>query len=485
MIRTNISIILLAMVKSENTNSSQISVPECILQNANMSSNYESLVFEKKYGSSHLTHGVTYEWDSKLQGLILSAYFWGFVASAIPAAAIAEKYGPRLCVAISFVVSAVLTLLGPICAAVHPNLLIATRFGIGLFAGVVYPAVHCLISKWAPPSEKGKFISATLGGSLGTVITWPLLGNIIEHISWDWAFYITGVIVLIWTFLWILLVRDSPDGHPWIEKKEREYIVLSLAGTISTKKRMPPYKSIVTSLPAWALCVAQFGNLWGLFFLMTAGPKFMSTVLGFDIGHTGFLAALPYLARLIAGFIFGAIGDFIVRNKMMDKTTIRRSFTVFSHIIPGIFLIIQTFAGCHVNWAIVLITISLASNGASTLTNLSNAQDLAPNFAGSLYGIANCLGSTTGFISPIIVGYLTAENNGLSEWHTVFYIGAMVYIGCGIFFIFFGTAEIQPWNYENDDDKSDVETFKDRETKGIDNTAFNLCSENESQKTKF
>lgn len=69
----------------------------------------------------------------------------------------------------------------------------------------------------------------------------------------------------------------------------------------------------------------------------------------------------------------------------------------------------QTFTSCDANWAIVLITLSLGLNGASTLTNLQNSQDLAPNFAATLYGIANCIGSTTGFISPLIVGYLTTK----------------------------------------------------------------------------
>lgn len=83
------------------------------------------------------------------------------------------------------------------------------------------------------------------------------------------------------------------------------------------------------SIPFWALIILHFGNLWGLFFLLTAGPNFMSTVLGFDLGHTGFLAALPYLARLIFGCIFGQIGDVITQKELMTKTTIRKVFLLF------------------------------------------------------------------------------------------------------------------------------------------------------------
>lgn len=186
---------------------------------------------------------------------------------------------------------------------------------------------------------------------------------------------------------------------------------------------------MATSIQFWALLILHYGNLWGLFFLLTAGPNFISSVLGFDLGHTGILASLPYLARLIFGFIFGQLGDVITRNALMEKTKIRKTFVIFckyqkkgriitfttypkflAHILPGVLLFSQTLTGCDVTWAIVLITFSLGFNGASTLTSLQNSQDLAPNFAGTIYGIINCVGSTSGFISPSIVGALTAKH---------------------------------------------------------------------------
>lgn len=49
------------------------------------------------------------------------------------------------------------------------------------------------------------------------------------------------------------------------------------------------------------------------------------------------------------------------------------------------------------------------------MTNLQNTQDLAPNFAGTLYGIINFVGTTSGFLSPLIVAHFTADGvNDLS-----------------------------------------------------------------------
>ena len=55
------------------------------------------------------------------------------------------------------------------------------------------------------------------------------------------------------------------------------------------------------------------------------------------------------------------------------------------------------------------MTLSLGFNGSSNLTNLINAHDIAPNYAGTIYGIINTVGTTAGFIAPLVVTYFTQE----------------------------------------------------------------------------
>lgn len=104
------------------------------------------------------------------------------------------------------------------------------------FQGVLYPALHNLISKWAPPDERGKFISALLGGTFGTVVTWPLSGILVEHFGWVYAFYVPAILTALITILWFFVVYDSPNDHPRISKEEKEYIQNALGGAISKKK---------------------------------------------------------------------------------------------------------------------------------------------------------------------------------------------------------------------------------------------------------
>lgn len=201
------------------------------------------------------------------------------------------------------------------------------------FQGVSYPALHNLVSRWAPPAEKGKFVASLLGGNLGTVATWVAVGFIIEHFGWVWAFYIPAIFIAIIAGLWWYLVHDDPSTHPRISEQERKYIEESLGNTISKEKRFMPIVSILKSIPFWALLVLHFGNLWGLYFLLTASPNYMSNVLGFKLGKTGTLASLPHLARVICGIMFGQAGDYLRRNDILSVTTIRKSFTLFCKYI--------------------------------------------------------------------------------------------------------------------------------------------------------
>lgn len=90
-----------------------------------------------------------------------------------------------------------------------------------------------------------------------------------------------------------------------------------------------PIKHVFSSMPVYALIILHFGNNWGLYFLLTAAPKFMNEALGFKLSKAGYLAALPYLARLLSGFMFGAVGDYVRSKKLMSVTFNRKFFTIF------------------------------------------------------------------------------------------------------------------------------------------------------------
>ncbi|XP_017072608.1 sialin [Drosophila eugracilis] len=431
MMRVNLSINIIAMV--EDTSSHENGTEVEVLPN----------------------YGPRYNWTQSDQALLLGAYFYGYMITSLPAGTLAEMLGARNVAGYSCLVAGILTALTPAAAAWDKYAVFAVRFMIGFLNGVVYPCCHSLVSKWSPPDEKGKFVASLMGGTFGTVITWPISGVIIENLGWDWAFYIVGIFVLVVVAIWFYLVADTPAQHSTISLKEREYIENSLGSTLSNKKKWPPYKELILSLPFWSLMMLHYGSMWGLFFLITATPKFLSEVLGFNLSSAGFLSSLPHVARLLCAFGFGAVADWIRRRGWLSVTRMRKAFCLPSHILPGVMLIILAYFGRDPYVCVAIMTISLGFNGAATASNLANSQDLAPNYAGTLYGIINCIGTTPGIFSPLIVAAFTKNENTIDQWHWVFIIGAAAYILPALFFWVFGSGKIQKWN--------EVQTTESRE----------------------
>lgn len=80
----------------------------------------------------------------------------------------------------------------------------------------------------------------------------------------------------------------------------------------------------------------------------------------------------------------------------------------------------MTYAECQTTLAITMLILALGFNGAACQTSLVNHQDLAPNYAGSLYGIMNTFGSFPGFIIPMVIGWLTKDNVKNAFFHQFF-----------------------------------------------------------------
>lgn len=150
---------------------------------------------------------------------------------------------------------------------------------------------------------------------------------------------------------------------------------------------------------------------------------------------------------------------------MSISVNLQLNFLFEAHIIPGILL----FGFCYIEnsprMCILLITLSLGFNGAATMTSSQNPQDLAPNFAASVFGLVNFFATTSGFLSPLVVSYFTREKvrrqffpsfrhamrklrfqSTMSEWRYIFALDGTLYIASALFFMLFGSAEVQKWN---------------------------------------
>lgn len=62
--------------------------------------------------------------------------------------------------------------------------------------------------------------------------------------------------------------------------------------------------------------------------------------------------------------------------------------------------------------------------------------------------------------------------NSFEQWRPVFFVGASVYIVSAIFFILFGTATIQPWNFPKSDKADGKDLHRNGDLKDINNATI-------------
>ena len=69
-------------------------------------------------------------------------------------------------------------------------------------------------------------------------------------------------------------------------------------------------------------------------------------------------------------------------------------------------LLLVPIVGCNSNAVIALLLIGMFIYGFITGGSYGVIAEYAPDFSGTVFGVANTLASTTGFIGPMLVGYL-------------------------------------------------------------------------------
>lgn len=79
-----------------------------------------------------------FDWDEQTQGLILSAFYWGYVLTHLPGGLLAEKFGGKQTLGLGILSTAVLTCLTPLAARAGAHWLIAVRFVEGLGEVPIY-----------------------------------------------------------------------------------------------------------------------------------------------------------------------------------------------------------------------------------------------------------------------------------------------------------------------------------------------------------
>ncbi|XP_017320732.1 vesicular glutamate transporter 3 isoform X1 [Ictalurus punctatus] len=389
-----------------------------------------------------------FNWDPETVGLIHGSFFWGYIVTQIPGGFISNKLAANRVFGAAIFLTSILNMFIPSAARVHYGCVLFVRILQGLVEGVTYPACHGMWSKWAPPLERSRLATTSFCGSYaGAVIAMPLAGVLVQYVGWPSVFYIYGVFGIIWYIFWLLLAYESPAVHPTISEEERTYIETTIGEGVNlmsaTEKFKTPWRRFFTSMPVYAIIVANFCRSWTFYLLLISQPAYFEEVFGFPISKVGILSAVPHMVMTIIVPIGGQLADFLRSHKILSTTTVRKIMNCGGFGMEATLLLVVGFSHTR-GVAISFLVLAVGFSGFAISGFNVNHLDIAPRYASILMGISNGVGTLSGMVCPLIVGALT-KHKTRREWQNVFVIASMVHY-CGvIFYAIFASGEKQDW----------------------------------------
>ena len=398
-----------------------------------------------------------FQWTPETIGFVDASFFWGYIVTQIPGGLLAAKYSPTMIFGTSIFLSSCLNMLIPLATTLSgprglgiPVILI--RVLQGLFEGLSFPSVHGILRWWAPPQERA--ILATLaytGVYIGPVVGMPVSGFLSDQIGWYAPYYFYGVLGMIWFLFWTWLAFEKPCTHPSISSQEQSYIEQSIGiGKISNPPtiRSTPWAKIFTSMPVWAIIVANFARSWTFYLLIIEEPKYFSDVFKMSLSKGTGLGALPYLLMSITVPLGGQLADWLRKKDYLTNTNLRKTFNCGGFGFEALFLLVVCYSK-NVMIATIGLVFSVGCSGFAISGFQVNHLDIAPRYASILMGITNSVGTLSGMICPILTEQIIKNHNSKLtleyEWSQVFLVASIIHFLGVIFYAIFASGELEPW----------------------------------------
>ncbi|KAK6630480.1 hypothetical protein RUM43_014825 [Polyplax serrata] len=441
MMRTDMNIAMVAMAKSSESNKIKSNTSALIPSYCYVPNNETVQTYKDDEGE--------FDWSPNVQSIIISSFYWCYVLSQVAGGILTQKFGTKLIFGGSQLATAICALLIPVTANVHWAILVVLRSIQGIASGLTWPAMYAAVGHWIPSHERSRFMSSFQGFSFGIGVTYMMAGVLIANFGWRVVFYTTGTLGLVWCVFWYFFAFDEPENHPRISVQELEYIRKHIGSTVVTsKKKVVPWKKVLTSMPTWCIGITTFGRIWVHYTFMIPGPKYMKTILGLNIQENGLISGAPFISSYLSSVVFCYIADKLHTKNILSLTNIRKINTALSQAVPGIMLVIIGYLGCHflevfVLWFIAVTLITAAYAGA-----MASIVDIAPNFAGPVLAFAQTIHMSASFISPLVAGSILSKSESIESWRLVFLVAATVACVTYVSFQIFGTSKIQEWNYQ-------------------------------------
>jgi MFS transporter, ACS family, solute carrier family 17 (sodium-dependent inorganic phosphate cotransporter), other len=342
-------------------------------------------------------------WTQTEKGLVLSSFFIGYMSLMFASGWLATRYGGKRVLGLAVIAWSACTLLTPPAAAVSLGTLVAVRIAMGLGEAAVFPAAIELYGRWVPLGERTRAVGWLMNGiPAGTVVGLMASGWLVSRYGWPMAFYVFGVLGLVWAVVWFRSIANDPAADPRLSATERA--VITGAGLSGPPRGPVPWRRLLLRAPLWAAVSAHFASIWTLYVLLSWLPSYFRETQGVSIANAGLYSAGPWLTMFTVTTIAAPVSDRMVRRGV-SVTLVRKLMQCAGLVVSAALLL----AARDVHSAGTAFLILCGAAGALGTTWLGYAPgliDLAPRHGALLVGFSNTIATLPGIVGVAVTGWL-------------------------------------------------------------------------------
>ena len=292
-------------------------------------------------------------------GLLTGAFFFGFSAMQIPCGFLFDRYGPRKTVTGMLVLATV----GGSVFALAPDwpTLLAGRALMGAGFGCMLIGSMVVISRWFPPDRFSTIASLVMSiGLLGNLAATAPLAWAVSEVSWRGIFGGVVVFTALATIAVWLVVRDAPEGHPFLARKaESPREMLRGLGEVFRNPSLPFI--LVLNFCNYA-CTFTIQGLWG-------GP-FLREVHGLTAVQAGNVLLAAVVAYQCGVLCFGPL------DRILDT---RKYIAITGTLVVTSLLAILALADRPPAWVPIAVIIAIGFVSASSTMIMTHGRAIFPD----------------------------------------------------------------------------------------------------------
>uniref|UniRef100_A0AC34Q808 Major facilitator superfamily (MFS) profile domain-containing protein n=1 Tax=Panagrolaimus sp. JU765 TaxID=591449 RepID=A0AC34Q808_9BILA len=417
----------------------------------------------------------TLMWSPTMVSLLMSAGFYGGLVTVWVAGYFSDRFGAKLMLLVAILDSMMINALTPVLATTSYYGMLASRGILGLGDGLIFPAASSMSARWFPPAERSTMAAITTSGNQIAGVFAMVMSSYLCSLDvlggWPLIFYSFALIGFLWISLWSLFASNSPDQNKHISPEERAYIHASLEGHIhSTGNSKKPYLApvpwfkIACSLPIYANILCQFTYNFSQGLLQTYLPLYLKQILRVELNKNGILAMLPFITTLITKNFAGILSDKLKNKGHLSNTAGVKIFQALENCGGALCcLIMAYFIDCTTLPLAIVIFLGYGAFYSFGICGFFTSQlSVAPQYTGILFSILKIASVFGSVIAVDIVGIINKHGTE-EEWSLIWLIAAILNAFTAIFYVCFGSAEVQKWAVPKQAQK-EIETDKNSES---------------------